>query len=176
MRNSSGVLLQGGKTAFGGLTIYSHNENSISERMNPDEVKHGWCYGCGGASFQAKPAKEFVCAVCGYQLFTRKEIPRRLRAVFDLQVWNHGVFLRGLGGPSPGGAAGELGCHRTMIDKLSKMGVLERSVYNKDGHYVVYISDRSIQKALENKQKTGKWTGSGKESKTGIWKWVRKSY
>jgi hypothetical protein len=63
-----------------------------------------------------------------------------------------------------------------MIDKLAKMGVLERSVYNKHGHYVVYISDRSVQKALANKAKTGKWTHSGEEEKKGLWKSLRKSF
>jgi hypothetical protein len=54
------------------------------------------------------------------------------------------------------------------------MGVLERSVYDKDGFYVVYISDRSIQKALANKAKTGKWTDSGEKRKGQLWKLLRK--
>ncbi len=137
--------------------------------VNPDSVKQGWCYGCGQTSWTAKGAKEFVCAVCGYQLFTRKEIPRRLRKIFDFQSWGDEVFRSGLGGSSPGGAAADLGCHRTMVYKLVKMGVLERSVYNKDGFYAEYISDRSVQKALENKQTTGKWTGAGEQSYRGYW-------
>jgi len=48
-----------------------------------------------------------------------------------------------------------------MVDKLVDRGILEKSVYDKDGHYVVLISSRSIEKAKENKKNTGKWTDSG---------------
>jgi len=143
--------------------------------MNPDNIKYGWCGACGQTFWPADGSNEFNCGRCGNPLTPREKLPRRLRGVFDLQKWNDQVFLRGLGGPSPGGAAADLGCHRTMIDKLSKMGVLEKSEYKKGGHHVVYISDRSIQKALENKKKTGKWTGSG-EVKQGVWRWVRKNF
>jgi len=50
-----------------------------------------------------------------------------------------------------------------MVDKLVDMGVLEKSVYDKDGYFVVLISMRSIKKAMENKEKTGKWTDSGED-------------
>jgi hypothetical protein len=48
-----------------------------------------------------------------------------------------------------------------MIDKLADIGVLEKSVYDKDGFFIVYISRRSIARAKANKEKTGKWTDSG---------------
>ena len=66
-------------------------------------------------------------------------------------------------GPSPGGAVAELHCERSMIDKLADRGILEKSIYDRDGHYVVMISARSIKKAKENKAKRGKWTDSGEE-------------
>jgi hypothetical protein len=66
-------------------------------------------------------------------------------------------------GPSPGGAVAELHCDRSMIDKLADCGILEKSVHDRDGHYVVMISERSIKKAKENKTKRGKWTNSGEE-------------
>jgi hypothetical protein len=50
-----------------------------------------------------------------------------------------------------------------MIDKLTERGILEKSVYDRDGHYVVMISDRSIKKAKENKAKRGKWTDTGED-------------
>jgi hypothetical protein len=66
-------------------------------------------------------------------------------------------------GPSPGGAVAELRCERSMIDKLADRGILEKSIYDRDGHYVVMISARSIKKAKENKAKRGKWTDSGED-------------
>jgi hypothetical protein len=50
-----------------------------------------------------------------------------------------------------------------MIDKLADRGILEKNVYDRDGHYVVLISDRSIARAKENKKKRGKWTDSGED-------------
>lgn len=74
------------------------------------------------------------------------------------QVWFRDLRRRGLHGMSPGGAANKLGCHRSMIDKLADMGVLEKSVYEQDGIHMVFISMRSIRRAKESKEKTGKWT------------------
>jgi hypothetical protein len=73
------------------------------------------------------------------------------------------VHKKGLWGPSPGGAVAELGCDRSMVDKLAARGILEKSVYERDGHYLVMISERSIKKAKENKAKRRKWTDSGDE-------------
>jgi hypothetical protein len=161
------------KNAFLALTN-SQSENTLLARMNPDKIKHGWCPECRLLTwFDVEGA--FVCNRCGTGLKRRDELPHITRKLFDFQSWSDGLSIRGLAGLSPGGAAEELGCHRTMIDKLVQQGVLERSIYNKDGYYSIEISERSIVKALENKQKTGKWTGSGKESKTGLWKWVRKN-
>jgi hypothetical protein len=50
-----------------------------------------------------------------------------------------------------------------MIDKLADRGILEKSVYDRGGHYVVMISERSIKKAKASKAKRGKWTDSGEE-------------
>ena len=130
--------------------------------MNTKPIQRGWCKTCGQAMW-APESGEYVCARCGDNLIAREDLPRRDRHVFDLQAWNDAVFLRGLGGPSPGGAAAILGCHRTMIDKLVDMKLLERSEYRKDGYFVVYISERSLKQAIENKKKTGKWTDSGED-------------
>jgi hypothetical protein len=50
-----------------------------------------------------------------------------------------------------------------MIDKLAERGILEKSVYDRDGYFVVMISERSVEKAKENKAKRGKWTDSGED-------------
>jgi hypothetical protein len=57
----------------------------------------------------------------------------------------------------------KLKCDRSMVDKLADRGILEKSVYDRDGHYVVIISSRSIAKAKENKEKRKKWTDSGED-------------
>lgn len=156
-----------------GKVMDSPAKNVSIVTLNPGNVKRGWCYSCGQTMWT--PASgEYVCDRCGRSLTGRKLLPQRLKQVFDFQSWDDDVSLRGLGGPSPSGAATELRCHRTTIDKLAQMGVLERSVYDKDGFYVVYISDRSIQKALANKAKTGKWTDSGEKRKGQLWKLLRK--
>jgi hypothetical protein len=76
-----------------------------------------------------------------------------------MQDWFEQVCKGGLNGPSPGGAAMALGCHRSMIDKLVGMGVLERSEFDFKGQKLVVISSRSIRKAKENREQTGNWTG-----------------
>jgi hypothetical protein len=145
-------------------------------RMKSEDVRYGWCYHCGQTYWPAIDSKEFNCERCGNPLTPREKLPRVIRKVLDFQKWGDALSLNGLSGPSPGGAAGELGCHRTMIDKLADMGVLERSVYKKDGHYHVEISVRSIQRALENKRTTGKWTGSGELKKKGLWSTLQKNF
>lgn len=130
--------------------------------MKPEDVKYGWCNNCGQTSWVPESG-EYVCVRCGDELIPVERLSREQRRTFKFQVWNDQVGLKGLMGPSPGGAAADLGCHRTMIDKLADRGILERSVYNKDGFFVVYISDRSIMRAQENKKQTGKWTDSGED-------------
>jgi len=93
----------------------------------------------------------------------KRELNRDERSVFSFQAWLDEVWLSGKWGPSPGGAASELHCDRSMIDKLSDRGILEKSVYKHDGQYIVMISSRSVKKAKENKAKRGKWTDSGED-------------
>jgi hypothetical protein len=130
--------------------------------MNDKREKLGWCRECGG--FQdAHPDSlpgEPLCVGCGAVLKRYEELPAGDQANYRFQKWFADVVRAGMNGPSPGGAASTLGCHRSMIDKLVERGVLERSMYDKDGFFVVLISGRSLDKAKENKKKTGKWTGS----------------
>jgi hypothetical protein len=77
--------------------------------------------------------------------------------------WCREVRERGEWGPSPGGAAQRLRCSRAMVDQLVARGVLVRNEFVEDDGTVsnIRISSRSIVKALENKDVTGRWTGKG---------------
>jgi|GEM_PF-1706197 len=74
-----------------------------------------------------------------------RKLTKAERGLLAFQDWLGDVFRKGLWGPSPGGTVAELHCDRSMIDKLAERGILEKSVYNRDGHYVVMISERSIK-------------------------------
>jgi hypothetical protein len=91
------------------------------------------------------------------------DLTKTERRALAFQDWSEEVAAAGKWGPSPGGAVAKLGCDRSMIDKLAERGILEKSVYDRDGVYVVMISDRSIKKAKENKKKRKKWTDSGED-------------
>jgi hypothetical protein len=93
----------------------------------------------------------------------RSELKRNERSAFAFQAWLDQVYCDGKWGPSPGGAASDLHCDRSMIDRLVDRGILEKSAYKHDGQLIVMISDRSIKKAKENKAKRGKWTDSGED-------------
>jgi hypothetical protein len=92
-----------------------------------------------------------------------RNLSKNERSMLAFQDWMDELHAKDLWGPSPGGAVAELHCDRSMIDKLADRGILEKSVYDRDGHYVVMISSRSIKKAKENKAKRGKWTDSGED-------------
>ncbi len=92
-----------------------------------------------------------------------RKLSRTERSLLAFQDWMEEVHKKGLWGPSPGGAVAELGCDRSMIDKLVDRRILEKSVYDREGHFVVLIAERSIKKARENKAKRGKWTDSGED-------------
>jgi hypothetical protein len=133
--------------------------------MNNKKQFDGWCRECGG--FQrvhpdSRPG-EPLCVGCGSVLKSYAELPAGEQGNYRFQKWFSEVVRDGKNGPSPGGAASALQCHRTMIDKLVDRGVLEKSMYDKDGFFVVLISQRSIDKAAANKEKTGKWTDAGED-------------
>ena len=133
--------------------------------MNTSEQERGWCSSCGDAR---RPDENCapdnpICPECGNSLTPLRNLTRNERSRLAFLDWQDDIYKRGLWGPSPGGAVAELGCDRSMIDKLAGIGILEKNIYERDGHYVVMISDRSIKKAKENKKKTGKWTDSGED-------------
>jgi len=133
--------------------------------MSNEDKINGWCRDCGGFQ-QAHPDSrpdEPLCVGCGAVLKRYEELPTGEQANYRFQKWFSDVVQRGMNGPSPGGAAAALQCHRSMIDKLVDRGVLEKSMYDKDGFFVVLISHRSIEQATANKEKTGKWTDSGED-------------
>lgn len=129
--------------------------------------REGFCPACeycgppdesyAGSGFD--PA-EFKCPDCGEPLQDAGELPESMQEGLDMQKWQREIIRQGLWGPSPGGAAAELGCSRAMVDKLVDGGILVRNEFHgKAGRiHIVIISEKSIQKAKENKAARGKWT------------------
>jgi hypothetical protein len=133
--------------------------------MDEIERERFWCRECGRASFpdESSAPGNPLCPGCGSEMKPLRNLSRTERSLLAFEDWMEELHKNGLWGKSPGGAAAELGCERSMIDKLAERGILEKSVYDRDGHYVVMISERSVKKAKENKEKRGKWTDSGED-------------
>jgi hypothetical protein len=87
------------------------------------------------------------------------ELTEEEKAMVDMQEWFAKVCRNDLNGPSPIGAAEELGCSRSMIDRLVERGVLEKSEFSFKDRKVAIISRGSIGRAKENRLRTGNWTG-----------------
>jgi hypothetical protein len=138
----------------------------MEEQQEPKpERERGWCRECGHAepSHESAAPGELICPACGGEMKSLDNLTKSERSALAFQEWMDAVHKANKWGPSPGGAASDLRCDRSMIDKLAERGILEKSVYDRDGHHVVLISDRSIKRAKENKKKRGKWTDSGDE-------------
>lgn len=138
----------------------------MPEELEPKpERERGWCRECGHAepSHEGAAPGELICPACGGEMRSLNDLTKSERSALSFQDWMDGVHKADQWGPSPGGAASELRCDRSMIDKLADRGILEKNVYDRDGHYVVLISERSIVRAKENKKKRGKWTDSGED-------------
>lgn len=134
----------------------------LNEKRERERIR-GWCEDCGMAwPPLVKDGKE-VCPRCGGPMKAKRELSRNERSRFAFQAWQDQVWMDGKWGPSSGGAASELHCDRSMIDKLCDRGILEKSLYRHEGQLIVMISTRSVNKAKENKRKRGKWTDSGEE-------------
>jgi hypothetical protein len=133
--------------------------------MDEIDQERYWCKDCGQANFprEVSAPDNPICPVCGCEMRSLRSLSKTERSLLAFQDWMGEVHKEGKWGPSPGRAVAELHCDRSMIDKLAERGILEKSVYDRDGHYVVMISDRSIKKAKENKAKRGKWTDSGED-------------
>jgi hypothetical protein len=133
--------------------------------MDEIDQERYWCNDCGQAHLPHEDSAPDnpICPVCGSEMRSLRSLSKTERSLLAFQDWMDEVHKEGKWGPSPGGAVAELHCDRSMIDKLAERGILEKSVYDRDGHYVVMISDRSIKKAKENKAKRGKWTDSGED-------------
>ena len=137
----------------------------MREQEPKPERERGWCNECGQAEYsdENSPAGALICSDCGSEMKPLNCLNKTESAAFKFQEWCSKVVREGKWGPSPGGAAAKLGCDRSMIDKLADREILEKSIYDNDGHYVVMISDRSIKKAKANKEKRGKWTDTGED-------------
>jgi hypothetical protein len=92
-------------------------------------VDRGWCSDCGQACYEHEPGS-MICVICGNDMKSLDSISKDDMALVEMQDWFADVCKNGKNGPSPGGAASELGCHRTMIDRLVGMGILEKSEFN----------------------------------------------
>lgn len=100
-----------------------------------------------------------ICAQCGERMVAEHEMTAHQRHCWEMIQWQQGVMARGQWGPSPGGAAAELGCSRATVDDLVSAGILERNEFPVGNQFLVLISERSIKRALDNKKRTGRWTG-----------------
>lgn len=125
--------------------------------MSKSQEVWGWCGQCG----HAYPIQDELgeCDVCGSRLIPIEKLSSDQREMFAMDRWFDGVVRGGLNGPSPGGAAAALSCSRAMIDKLVDQGVLERTEYIFKDQKIIFISQRSIARAKENKRRYGRWTG-----------------
>ena len=123
--------------------------------------RRGWCKYCGTACVaERRTGAVLRCSQCGSDMTPLDQLSEDDRAMVDMQDWFAEIGRKGLNGPSPSRAAEELGCHRSMIDRLVALEVLEKSKFEFKGQKVVIISRRSIEKAQENRKDTGNWTGS----------------
>ncbi len=130
--------------------------------MKAQNAMRGWCAYCGGISHAAPQGTKtagLTCQVCGGPLKPLSELTEEEKAMADMQAWFAKVCRNGVNGPSPTMAAVELGCHRSMIDRLVERGILEKSEFRFKDRTVVIISRRSLAKAKENRLRTGNWTG-----------------
>lgn len=96
--------------------------------MNEIEQERFWCGQCGEANYphESSEPDNPLCPGCGSEMKPLRNLTRTERSLLAFQDWMDGVHKRGQWGPSPGGAAAELGCERSMIDKLAERGILEK--------------------------------------------------
>lgn len=130
--------------------------------MTSKKSVRGWCSHCGGVSYAERKETRtggLTCQVCGDTLKPLNELSEEEKAMADMQAWFAKVCRNGVNGPSPTMAADQLGCSRSMIDRLVERGILEKSEFSFKDRTVVIISRRSLEKAKENRLRTGNWTG-----------------
>ena len=135
------------------------------ELESKPERERGWCRTCGlpQTTHENSAPGELICPSCGTEMIALDRLNKKDQVMFRFQEWLSDIYTSGKSGPSPGGAASQLGCDRSMVDKLADRGILEKNVYDRDGNFVVMFSDRSIKKAKANKAKRGKWTDTGED-------------
>jgi hypothetical protein len=124
-----------------------------SQYLNMEVLERFWCREGGRTNFahESSAPDEPICPDCGSEMSEFRSRGKTDRTALAFQDWSEEVVAAGKWGSSPGGASGDLGCDRSMIDKLEERGLLEKSIYDRDGIYLVMISGRSIDKAKENK-------------------------
>jgi hypothetical protein len=130
--------------------------------MKSEKAVRGWCSFCGGLSYAAPKGAKTVglaCQICGGPMKPSGELTEEEKAMADMQAWFAKVCRSGVNGPSPAMAAEQLGCSRSMIDRLVEREILEKSEFTFKDRSVIIISRRSLEKAKENRLRTGNWTG-----------------
>ena len=130
--------------------------------MKQGKVKQGargWCPRCGVLAHAAEKTGLPVCCGCGSPLKSKGEMTSGEKAMIALQAWFAEISRKGLDGPSPIGAAEQLGCSRSMIDRLVERDVLERNEFVFKDRQIAIISQRSLEAAKQNRERTGNWTG-----------------
>ena len=128
--------------------------------MAKKKTTRGWCIYCGTACYSAEPELgRLVCCQCGSEMTPLDKLSGDDLAMVRMQDWFAEICRKGLNGPSPQEAAKQLGCHRSMIDRLVERGILERNVFSFKGQKLVIISSRSVALVRENRTRTGNWTG-----------------
>jgi hypothetical protein len=113
------------------------------------------CLNC--ERYAHEPTENLKCK-CGEQMTKFTDLKKGEQISYRAQAWFRSLREHGLEGFSPGWIASRLGCSRSMVEKLVTMGVLEKSIYDRDGILMIFISERSLEKVLKSKRRTGKWT------------------
>jgi hypothetical protein len=99
------------------------------------------------------------CPHCGGPLNPVRAATPGEKELMAFQAWFAEILRKGADGPSATAAAAQLGCHRSMIDRLVDRGILERNEFAFKDRSIVAISQRSLERAKQNRERTGNWTG-----------------
>jgi hypothetical protein len=128
--------------------------------MKSTKRKQGWCPQCGMLAHAAGGEKNsLICCGCGAALKPLSQASEGEKAMISLQQWFADILRKGLDGPSAIGAAEQLGCSRSMIDRLVERDVLQKNEFTFKDRHIAIISQQSLDRAKENRERTGNWTG-----------------
>ena len=83
----------------------------MEEQELKPERERGWCNECGQASYpdESSPPDMGICPGCGGEMKSLGSLNKTELRAFRFNEWCAEVFQAGKWGPSPGGAASDLG-------------------------------------------------------------------